>query len=115
MGGEAHLTGDLDAFGLGLHAVELDAAFGGVGLHAVEPPEEVEMPPRAAEFAVSRELEPDRLLLLDDLFDLGVLDLLELRSGDRGLCMLAARLLQWRSAQQATDMIGAKRWRFSLS
>ena len=83
--GEAHLAGDLDAFVLGLHAVELNAALGGVGRDAVEAFEEIEMPPRAAEFAVGRELQPDVLLLLDDFLDLAIFDLFELRRRDLAL------------------------------
>ena len=37
---------------------------------AVEPPEEIQMPPRAAELAVGDGLQPDLLLLLDDALDL---------------------------------------------
>ena len=40
----------------------------------VEVPEEIEVPPRAAELAVGGELQADLLLLLDDLPDLLVLD-----------------------------------------
>ena len=74
--GEADLAVDADRPRLGLHALELDAVIELVDLDAVEHAEEIEMPPRAAEFAVGGELEPDLLLLLDDLLDLGVLDLL---------------------------------------
>ena len=79
MAGKADLAGDLDALGLGLHAVKLDAVLGGVGRHAVEAAEEIEMPPGAAEFAVGRELQPDVFLLLDDLLDLAIFDRFELR------------------------------------
>ena len=68
------------------------------------------MPPRAAEFAVGRELQPDLLLLLDDLLDLAVLDLLQLGGRDRALLALGARVLECRGAQKAADMIGAE-WR----
>jgi hypothetical protein len=54
MAGKADLAGDLDAFGLGLHAVKLDAALGRVGRDAIEAAEEIEMPPRAAKLAVGR-------------------------------------------------------------
>ena len=43
-------------------------------LGAVEAPEEIEMPPRAAELAVGDGFEADVLLLLDDALDLAVLD-----------------------------------------
>src|ERR1700722_18326167 len=77
MAGKADLAGDLDAFGLGLHAVKLDAALGRIRRDAVEAAEEIEMPPRTAEFAVGRELEADAFLLLDDGLDLAIFDRLE--------------------------------------
>src|SRR6185312_12076679 len=46
-GGPAELAGDGDALGLGLHAVKLDALVELDELAALEPGEEVEMPPRA--------------------------------------------------------------------
>ncbi len=64
---------------LGLHALELDAVVELVDLDAVEHAEEIEMPPGAAEFAVGGELEADLFLLLDDLLDLAVFDLFQLR------------------------------------
>ena len=50
-----------------------------VDFDVVEHAVEIEMPPGAAEFAVGGELEADLFLLLDDLVDLGVLDLFQLR------------------------------------
>ena len=82
MAGESDLAGDAHALGLGLDAGELDALADRVHLDAVEALVEIELPPRAAELAVGRELEPDLLLLLDDLLDLAVLDLGKLRVGD---------------------------------
>ena len=57
-------------------------------LDAIEAVEKIEMPPGAAEFAVGRKLEANLFLLLDDLLDLGVLDLLE--GGSRNLAFFAA-------------------------
>ena len=108
--GETDLAGDADRLCLGLHALELDAVVELVELDAVEHAEEIEMPPRAAEFAVGRELQPDLFLLLDDLLDLAVLDLFELGGGDLALLALGARLLDRRGAQQAADHVGAE-WR----
>ncbi len=54
--------------------------------------EEIEMPPGAAKLAVGRKLEADLLLLADDLFDLAVLDRLELRRRDRALFALGCAL-----------------------
>ena len=79
MVGEADLADDARALGARLQALERDALLHGVALDAVEPPEEIEVPPGAAELAVGDRLEPDLLLLLDDAFDLAVLDRLELR------------------------------------
>ncbi len=107
--GEADLALDPDALHLGLHALELDAVVELVELDAVEHAEEIEVPPGAAEFAVGGELEADLLLLLDDLLDLAVLDLFQLRGGDRALLALRARLLDRRGAQQAADHVGAER------
>jgi len=52
MAGVADLAGDLDAFIAGIHSGERDAGVHDVLFDAVEPPEEIEMPPGAAEFAV---------------------------------------------------------------
>src|ERR1700722_14694055 len=107
--GEAELAGDARAQMLGLHAVKLDAVIDLMDLDAVEHAVEIEMPPRAAEFAVGGALEADLLLLLDDLLDLAVLDLLELRSRDRALLALGAGFLERRGAQNRADHIGAVR------
>src|ERR1039457_658792 len=110
MVGEADLSGDLDALHLGLHALELDAVVELVELNTVQHAEEIEMPPGTAEFAVGDELEPDLLLLLDDLLDLAVLYLFQLCGGNRALLALRARLFDRRGAQQAADHVGAE-WR----
>src|SRR5262249_9413725 len=90
--GKADPARDLDAFGLGLDAGELDAVLGGERGHSVEPLEEIEVPPRAAELAVGGALQADLLLLLDDGCDLAVLDGLECTRGDLALLMLRPRL-----------------------
>src|SRR5262245_12650534 len=109
MAGKADPAGDLDSFRAGLHAVELDAVVGRGRRHPVEPLEEVEVPPGAAELAVGGELEPDLLLLPDHLLDLAVLDLLQLRGADLALLALAPRGLERRRAQQAAHVIGPER------
>src|SRR5262249_24505088 len=109
MVGKRDLAHDAQPLRLGLHAAELDALLGFVNLHAVEHAEEVEVPPGAAELAVGCKLKAELLLLLDDLFDLAVLDRLELGGGDGALFALGARLLERRRAQEAADMIGAER------
>ena len=92
--GETDLAGDADALRLGLDALELDAVIELVEFDTVEHAEEIEVPVGAAEFAVGRELEADLFLLPDDLFDLAVLDVLELLRGDRAFFALGARILQ---------------------
>ena len=79
-------------------------------LDAVEAPQEIEMPPRAAEFAVGDRLQADLFLLLDDVLDLAVFDRLQL--GGAVISPLARRsraCFQRGGPQQAADMIGAER------
>ena len=83
VGGEVQLAGHLQALGLGLDAVELDAVVEHDALAAGQVPEEIEVPPGAAELAVGGELQAHLLLLLEDLPDLLVLDLLQLVGVDR--------------------------------
>ena len=109
MVGEAELADDARALGAGLQALERDALFHGVALGAVEPPEEIEVPPGATELAVGDRLKPDLLLLLDNAFDLAVLDGLERGGVDLALGVLLARLLHGGRTQQAADVIGAER------
>src|SRR5262249_39975349 len=80
-----------------------------VALDAGETPEEMEVPPRTAELAVGDRREPALLLPLDDLLDLAVLGRLEISRGYLALRRLRPRLLHRRRAQQAADLIGAKR------
>jgi hypothetical protein len=106
MVGEAELAGDADALRLGLDALELDAVVELVDLDVVEHAEEIEMPPGAAKLAVARELEPDLLLLGDDVADLAILDLLELTRGDLAFLALGAGILERRGTQEAADVVG---------
>src|SRR5262249_607526 len=71
--------------------------------------EEIEMPPGAAELAVSRKPQSDRGLLVDDLFDLHGLDLAQLFGSYLPLLHPGARFLDARRPQQAADFVGAKR------
>src|SRR4051812_41770959 len=93
-----------------LRALELELALADIGFDAIEPDQEVGLPRSAAVFAVGDRFQSGLLLLLDQRCDLTVLDRLELRRRDPAALALAARLLQRRRAQQAADMIGAKRW-----
>src|SRR5262249_61148787 len=80
-----------------------------IELHAVEHAEEIEMPISATKLAISRELEPDFRLLLDDLFVLAALNVFELLTANRACFAFGARLLQGLAAQKAAHMVGAKR------
>ena len=71
--------------------------------------EKVEMPPRAAELAVGRELQAGRGLLVHDLLDLHVLGLAQIVGRNLALLQFGARLLDARRPQQAADLIGAER------
>src|SRR5208282_6142413 len=83
--GKAELAVDARPAVPGLHTLEWEALVHLVDFHTVEHAEEIEVPPRAAELAVGRDLEPDLLLFFDDLLDLAVLDLLELSRADLAL------------------------------
>jgi GNAT superfamily N-acetyltransferase len=108
------LAGDLQTLVARGHCGEGDAGVHHIFLDAVETPEEVEMPPRAAEFAIGNRLQTDLFLLAYDAFDLAVLDRFQRRGIDRALGELGARVPQRRRAQQAADMIGAERRRGAL-
>src|SRR5262249_3110479 len=97
---------------------ELDVAVGAVEpdrdvprflRDAVELVDEVHVPRRAAELAVRREVEPDLLLLADDLANRLVLDPAQLDVVDATLRVLLARFEQPLRAQQAADVVGAER------
>src|SRR5580698_10151942 len=65
------------------------------------------MPPGATELAVGDGLQPGRLLLLDDVFDLAVFDRLERVGADLAFGAFLPRRFQRGRTQQAADMIGA--------
>jgi hypothetical protein len=72
--------------------------------------EEIEMPPRATEFAVGRELEADLLLLAHDLLDLAILDRLQLGGAQFAFVVLGAGAMDRLRAQDRADMVGTERW-----
>ena len=74
IGREVDPAVNVQALGLGLRALELQALRHAHQLDAVEPGQEIVMPPRAAELAIGHRLQADRLLLGHELRDLGVLD-----------------------------------------
>src|SRR4029078_3604237 len=108
---EFDLAVDADCLMLGLDAVKLDPGIGRDRGDAFQAPEEIEMPPRAAEFAIGRKLEADVFLLFDDFLDLAVFDRLERCGVDLTLGMLGTRIPQRRRAQQTADVIGPERRR----
>ncbi len=114
MAGEADLVDHPHTLSLGLDTCKLDALAGRVELDPVEPFVEVELPPGAPKLAVGGELQSDRLLFLDDRFDLAVFDLFQLCRGYLALLALGPRLLERRGTQEAADMVGAERRRGSL-
>src|SRR6266850_720260 len=84
--------------------VELERVLALRGDDAVEAGEEVDVPEGAAELAIGDRLEAGGFLHRDRFADAVVLDLPELRGFFR------AGLLQRGRAQQAADVVGAKRW-----
>jgi hypothetical protein len=82
---------------------------------AIQSPQEIEMPPRPAKFAIGDRRQTGGFLLFDDIFDLAVLDRFELIGADFTFSSALARLLERGRPQQAADMIGAKRRRLSLA
>src|SRR5215218_407554 len=108
MVGETELAFHSDALRFGLDALELDTVVEFINLDPVKHAEEIEVPPRAPELAVRRELQADILLLFDYVLDLAVLDGFELFSRDLALFARRPRLLQSRRTQKAADVIGAK-------
>ena len=109
MDAEVDLALDARAFGPRRHAREGDSLVHHVALDAAETPEEIEMPPGAAELAVGNRLEPGLLLLGDRALDLAVLDLGERVGVDLVARAFLARLLQCGGAQQTPDVVGAER------
>ena len=93
----------------GLDARELNSGLGVEELAARQMAKKIEMPPGAAEFAVGRQLQADRGLLVHDLFDLEVLGLAQVLRRDLALLELGARFLDALGPQQAADFVGAER------
>src|SRR6267378_689130 len=98
----------------GLDARELNTLVGVEQFAAGELCEKVEMPPRAAEFAVGRKLQADRRLLVHDLFDFHVLDLAQIGGRNLALLQFGTRLLDLRRPQQAADLVSTERGFCSL-
>jgi hypothetical protein len=111
MAGKADLSGDLETLVTGRYRRERHACIHYMLLDAVETPEKIEMPPRAAEFAVCDRLKAHFFLFPYDAFDLAIFCFLQVRRPNLTLGALLARFLQRGGPKQAADMIGAE-WRF---
>src|SRR5262249_1088854 len=103
------LAVDADAARLGLDALELNAVVKFVDLDPIKHAVKVEVPPRAAIFAIGRELEAQFLLLGDDLWNFLLFPPLEVAGRALTLLAFLARLLERRRAQDRADMVGAER------
>ncbi|MNE94902.1 hypothetical protein D3C80_1929210 [compost metagenome] len=75
MAAVADFTAQAGGFRSGLGPVELIALVNNRPLNTVQAPEEIEMPPGAAEFAVRHSEKPHFLLLRHKLDDFGILNL----------------------------------------
>src|SRR5579863_7120443 len=90
-------------------ARKADLAFADIGFDVMELLEKVGVPRYAPIFAVGDRFEPDGFLLPDHALDLAVFDLFEDLGADLAARPLFPRRLKRRRAQQAADVIGAKR------
>src|SRR5262249_54857295 len=108
MAGKSQLAGDAHPLVAGGDPGKGNSGVHDVALDAVETPEEVEVPPGAAELAVGHGLQPDLLLLLDRPLDLAVLHRPEIGRPDLAFRALLARLLHRRRAPPAANVLGAE-------
>src|SRR5262249_23998871 len=107
----AELTGETKEHLSRLRAacLKLDFAFAGIGFDVVELFEEIDVPRNAPVFPVSDRLQSGRFLLGDHAGDFAVLDLAGRCGSQFAARALRASRLERSAAQQAPDMIGAKR------
>ena len=98
---EVQFPGQADAFGAGVHAVKVVAAFHLLFFNPVEAPHEVKVPPGAAEFAVGNALQPLRPLAGDEFPDFAVFSFAQAFRGKAACFPLPARLFQGLRAQKA--------------
>ena len=80
-----------------------------VGLHSADLLEKVDVKVRAAEFSVGDSLQACVLLGLHDLCNRAIFDGAKLLARELSLDSLVARIQQLARAQEAADVIGAKR------
>src|SRR5262249_9463144 len=109
MAGKPELAGDAHALVAGLDPGERHASVHHMAFDPVETPEEIEVPPGAAELAVGDGLKPPLLLPRDGALVPACLDRLGVRGGELALRALRPRRLQRRWPQQAAYVIGAER------
>jgi hypothetical protein len=76
---------------------------------AIEAPQEIEMPPRASEFAVGDRLQADLFLFADVALDFAAFDGGQFVGGNLAARSPCTRLLEGGGAEQATDMISTER------
>src|SRR5215470_1166701 len=93
----------------GLHGSERNALVHFVALDTIESPNEIKMPPRAAQFTVGDRLQADFFLLSDNTFDFAVFESGQLGSAELSPAPTRARLFECGGAQQAAHMISPER------
>ena len=106
---EPDLAGRIGVVDLRRFAMKRQAGLGLAVADARESPHEVEVPGRAAEFAVGDDAETGRLLFCDQVADRVVLDGREFGSGDRSRLEVGARATQRCRAQEAADHVESVR------
>src|SRR5258707_10907685 len=109
MARKAELTDDARALRAGLRPGERHAPIHRIAFDAIKAPQEIEMPPRAAEFPVRYGFQAALFLLADDALDFAVFDGGQLGGGNLSPRTSCAGVLEGGRAQQAPDMIGAER------
>src|SRR6266446_8015670 len=93
----------------GLHPGECDAPIHRIAFDAIKAPQEIEVPPGAAEFPVRYRFQAALFLLADDALDFAVFDGVQLGGGKLAARALGAGISEGGGAKQAPDMIGAER------
>ena len=106
---ETDLAGDGDALRLGLDAFELNRGDAARPFDPVKSGEEVEVPPGATELAIGHGLETGFFLSGDHVPDARILDFPKACIVEHAALPFRTGLLDLRRAQQAADLIGAKR------